>query len=82
MPYMNQANGSYDAMPIVSSLHVFSMQIILCCLSSSVLSLQSMLDIRVSFRLRCNVMFHAKKSICIAVSLLGRNSNLSLFLVL
>jgi len=45
------------------------MQMICCCqLSPSVLGLQSMLDICVSFRLRCNVMFNTKESICIAVT--------------
>ena len=34
---MNQANGCYAKLPIVSSLHVFSMhEITLCCFSSSI----------------------------------------------
>jgi len=42
---------------------------ILCCLSPpSILGLQSMLDICVSFRLHCNGMSNAKDSICIAVT--------------
>ena len=56
-----------DFMSIVSSLHVFSMRMIIMLLSPSVLGLLSMLDICVSFRLSCNVTFNAKESICIAV---------------
>ena len=36
-----------------------------------------MLDICVSFRLRCNVMFNAKESICIAVTWKKLQSKLS-----
>ena len=56
-------------MPIVFSLHVFfyaddSMLFFTIC---SCIGIQSILHICVSFRLRCNVMFNAKESICIAL---------------
>ena len=67
-----------DVMSIVSSLHVFSMRMILCCCHHLCLVYYTCL-IFVSFRLCCNVTFNAKR--VFALPLLGRNSNLSLFLL-
>ena len=43
---MNQANACYAKLPIVSSLHVFSMKMTLCCLSPSSAIWQTLRAIR------------------------------------
>ena len=68
-----------DVMSIVSSLHVFSMRMILCCCHHLFLVYYPCLIFVLAFV--CVVMLRLMLRRVFALPLLGRNSNLSLFLL-
>jgi len=68
-----------DVMSIVSSLHVFSMRMILCCCHHLFLVNYPCLIFVLAFV--CVVMLRLMLRRVFALPLLGRNSNLSLFLL-